>query len=186
MSPLFDCHEEQPRATCSPRRAPPLQLDDVRCVIAARESFFLEGYLSYERCVPFTCCARGRPIIVEWERDARHSAGLSLVRNSTGSARLAAGGGARGARTTYCNLSKVVGVGGRRRRRHAPARTLIAPDPATPPAAVIVSAGPDRINLSADVRPDDFIAKSGRGVAPAPPRYCTLFVDLNPCDEPLL
>ncbi|GBP90065.1 hypothetical protein EVAR_99711_1 [Eumeta japonica] len=24
--------------------------------------------------------ARGRPIIVEWERDARHSAGLSLVR----------------------------------------------------------------------------------------------------------
>ncbi|GBP32831.1 Inactive pancreatic lipase-related protein 1 [Eumeta japonica] len=24
-----------------------------------------------------TCCARGRPIIVEWERDARHSAGLS-------------------------------------------------------------------------------------------------------------
>ncbi|GBP20984.1 hypothetical protein EVAR_9556_1 [Eumeta japonica] len=23
------------------------------------------------------CCARGRPIIVEWERDARHSAGLS-------------------------------------------------------------------------------------------------------------
>ncbi|GBP22388.1 General transcription factor IIH subunit 2 [Eumeta japonica] len=26
------------------------------------------------------CCARGRPIIVEWERDARHSAGLSLVR----------------------------------------------------------------------------------------------------------
>ncbi|GBP33414.1 hypothetical protein EVAR_6762_1 [Eumeta japonica] len=29
-----------------------------------------------------TCCARGRPIIVEWERDARHSAGLSLVRIS--------------------------------------------------------------------------------------------------------
>ncbi|GBP71763.1 hypothetical protein EVAR_58860_1 [Eumeta japonica] len=29
------------------------------------------------------CCARGRPIIVEWERDARHSAGLSLVRVST-------------------------------------------------------------------------------------------------------
>ncbi|GBP34106.1 hypothetical protein EVAR_28240_1 [Eumeta japonica] len=28
-----------------------------------------------------TCCARGRPIIVEWERDARHSAGLSLVRD---------------------------------------------------------------------------------------------------------
>ncbi|GBP79064.1 hypothetical protein EVAR_58732_1 [Eumeta japonica] len=28
------------------------------------------------------CCARGRPIIVEWERDARHSAGLSLVRSS--------------------------------------------------------------------------------------------------------
>ncbi|GBP56959.1 hypothetical protein EVAR_79095_1 [Eumeta japonica] len=28
----------------------------------------------------FECCARGRPIIVEWERDARHSAGLSLVR----------------------------------------------------------------------------------------------------------
>ncbi|GBP11943.1 hypothetical protein EVAR_74563_1 [Eumeta japonica] len=26
------------------------------------------------------CCARGRPIIVEWERHARHSAGLSLVR----------------------------------------------------------------------------------------------------------
>ncbi|GBP59256.1 hypothetical protein EVAR_97758_1 [Eumeta japonica] len=26
--------------------------------------------------------ARGRPIIVEWERDARHSAGLSLVRTS--------------------------------------------------------------------------------------------------------
>ncbi|GBP05392.1 Esterase FE4 [Eumeta japonica] len=26
----------------------------------------------------FRCCARGRPIIVEWERDARHSAGLSL------------------------------------------------------------------------------------------------------------
>ncbi|GBP60633.1 hypothetical protein EVAR_88359_1 [Eumeta japonica] len=30
------------------------------------------------------CCARGRPIIVEWERDARHSAGLSLVRRSVG------------------------------------------------------------------------------------------------------
>ncbi|GBO99248.1 hypothetical protein EVAR_524_1 [Eumeta japonica] len=29
---------------------------------------------------PAGCCARGRPIIVEWERDARHSAGLSLVR----------------------------------------------------------------------------------------------------------
>ncbi|GBP10665.1 hypothetical protein EVAR_6234_1 [Eumeta japonica] len=29
------------------------------------------------------CCARGRPIIVEWERDARHSAGLSLVRIHT-------------------------------------------------------------------------------------------------------
>ncbi|GBP40758.1 hypothetical protein EVAR_26422_1 [Eumeta japonica] len=29
------------------------------------------------------CCARGRPIIVEWERDARHSAGLSLVRVRT-------------------------------------------------------------------------------------------------------
>ncbi|GBP56097.1 hypothetical protein EVAR_43861_1 [Eumeta japonica] len=29
---------------------------------------------------PGNCCARGRPIIVEWERDARHSAGLSLVR----------------------------------------------------------------------------------------------------------
>ncbi|GBP23037.1 hypothetical protein EVAR_15711_1 [Eumeta japonica] len=30
-----------------------------------------------------TCCARGRPIIVEWERDARHSAGLlSLVRQA--------------------------------------------------------------------------------------------------------
>ncbi|GBP71387.1 hypothetical protein EVAR_20487_1 [Eumeta japonica] len=29
------------------------------------------------------CCARGRPIIVEWERDARHSAGLSLVRLTT-------------------------------------------------------------------------------------------------------
>ncbi|GBP21109.1 hypothetical protein EVAR_11140_1 [Eumeta japonica] len=28
-----------------------------------------------------SCCARGRPIIVEWERDARHSAGLSLVRS---------------------------------------------------------------------------------------------------------
>ncbi|GBP12251.1 hypothetical protein EVAR_6420_1 [Eumeta japonica] len=28
------------------------------------------------------CCARGRPIIVEWERDARHSAGLSLVRDA--------------------------------------------------------------------------------------------------------
>ncbi|GBP81064.1 hypothetical protein EVAR_62104_1 [Eumeta japonica] len=28
----------------------------------------------------YDCCARGRPIIVEWERDARHSAGLSLVR----------------------------------------------------------------------------------------------------------
>ncbi|GBP86268.1 hypothetical protein EVAR_57390_1 [Eumeta japonica] len=28
----------------------------------------------------YMCCARGRPIIVEWERDARHSAGLSLVR----------------------------------------------------------------------------------------------------------
>ncbi|GBP64908.1 hypothetical protein EVAR_49201_1 [Eumeta japonica] len=27
--------------------------------------------------------ARGRPIIVEWERDARHSAGLSLVRRSS-------------------------------------------------------------------------------------------------------
>ncbi|GBP92060.1 hypothetical protein EVAR_67788_1 [Eumeta japonica] len=28
----------------------------------------------------YKCCARGRPIIVEWERDARHSAGLPLVR----------------------------------------------------------------------------------------------------------
>ncbi|GBP52241.1 hypothetical protein EVAR_83102_1 [Eumeta japonica] len=32
----------------------------------------------------FQCCARGRPIIVEWERDARHSAGLSLVRGGAG------------------------------------------------------------------------------------------------------
>ncbi|GBP66081.1 hypothetical protein EVAR_37543_1 [Eumeta japonica] len=32
------------------------------------------------RCWSRQCCARGRPIIVEWERDARHSAGLSLVR----------------------------------------------------------------------------------------------------------
>ncbi|GBP18007.1 hypothetical protein EVAR_16952_1 [Eumeta japonica] len=30
--------------------------------------------------IEYPCCARGRPIIVEWERDARHSAGLSLVR----------------------------------------------------------------------------------------------------------
>ncbi|GBP83381.1 hypothetical protein EVAR_91054_1 [Eumeta japonica] len=30
--------------------------------------------------LPLDCAARGRPIIVEWERDARHSAGLSLVR----------------------------------------------------------------------------------------------------------
>ncbi|GBP22201.1 hypothetical protein EVAR_10711_1 [Eumeta japonica] len=30
--------------------------------------------------IKIKCCARGRPIIVEWERDARHSAGLSLVR----------------------------------------------------------------------------------------------------------
>ncbi|GBP36197.1 hypothetical protein EVAR_4342_1 [Eumeta japonica] len=29
------------------------------------------------------CAARGRPIIVEWERDARHSAGLSLVRTGS-------------------------------------------------------------------------------------------------------
>ncbi|GBP31666.1 hypothetical protein EVAR_84112_1 [Eumeta japonica] len=32
---------------------------------------------------PIVCCARGRPIIVEWERDARHSAGLSLVRSGS-------------------------------------------------------------------------------------------------------
>ncbi|GBP41105.1 Protein kinase DC2 [Eumeta japonica] len=36
--------------------------------------------IGYYIDVSFTCCARGRPIIVEWERDARHSAGLSLVR----------------------------------------------------------------------------------------------------------
>ncbi|GBP70454.1 hypothetical protein EVAR_52795_1 [Eumeta japonica] len=29
------------------------------------------------RWPPSLCAARGRPIIVEWERDARHSAGLS-------------------------------------------------------------------------------------------------------------
>ncbi|GBP55053.1 GTP cyclohydrolase 1 [Eumeta japonica] len=29
----------------------------------------------------YSLAARGRPIIVEWERDARHSAGLSLVRH---------------------------------------------------------------------------------------------------------
>ncbi|GBP67374.1 hypothetical protein EVAR_43657_1 [Eumeta japonica] len=31
----------------------------------------------------FASAARGRPIIVEWERDARHSAGLSLVRDAS-------------------------------------------------------------------------------------------------------
>ncbi|GBP27102.1 hypothetical protein EVAR_16772_1 [Eumeta japonica] len=36
--------------------------------------------LSLTRRNKTACCARGRPIIVEWERDARHSAGLSLVR----------------------------------------------------------------------------------------------------------
>ncbi|GBP22554.1 hypothetical protein EVAR_84794_1 [Eumeta japonica] len=33
----------------------------------------------------FPIAARGRPIIVEWERDARHSAGLSLVRYDSSS-----------------------------------------------------------------------------------------------------
>ncbi|GBP62213.1 Protein sly1 homolog [Eumeta japonica] len=43
------------------------------------------NYIEYHNLLDFAkCCARGRPIIVEWERDARHSAGLSLVRlNST-------------------------------------------------------------------------------------------------------
>ncbi|GBP39953.1 hypothetical protein EVAR_39181_1 [Eumeta japonica] len=48
-----------------------------------------------------SCCARGRPIIVEWERDARHSAGLSLVRiwPGTGHVRLTTRG-ARGERSS--------------------------------------------------------------------------------------
>ncbi|GBO99184.1 hypothetical protein EVAR_486_1 [Eumeta japonica] len=36
--------------------------------------------LQMELCAEPSCCARDRPIIVEWERDARHSAGPSLVR----------------------------------------------------------------------------------------------------------
>ncbi|GBP52765.1 hypothetical protein EVAR_27708_1 [Eumeta japonica] len=46
------------RSVISERPAEPAKLSPVKC----------------------QCCARGRPIIVEWERDARHSAGLSLVR----------------------------------------------------------------------------------------------------------
>ncbi|GBP12004.1 hypothetical protein EVAR_5849_1 [Eumeta japonica] len=45
--------------------------------IRQRETCYLEDRESGS----IECCARGRPIIVEWERDARHSAGLSLVRN---------------------------------------------------------------------------------------------------------
>ncbi|GBP06467.1 Ubiquitin conjugation factor E4 A [Eumeta japonica] len=42
----------------------------------------MNGVTSYFLVTCVLCCARGRPIIVEWERDARHSAGLSLVRES--------------------------------------------------------------------------------------------------------
>ncbi|GBP85893.1 Putative uncharacterized transposon-derived protein F52C9.6 [Eumeta japonica] len=44
---------------------------------------FSELFETAERLTLTKCCARGRPIIVEWERDARHSAGLSLVRQHT-------------------------------------------------------------------------------------------------------
>ncbi|GBP96022.1 hypothetical protein EVAR_58021_1 [Eumeta japonica] len=43
--------------------------------------------------VQIDCCARGRPIIVEWERDARHSAGLSLVRAGAAQCRISHRGG---------------------------------------------------------------------------------------------
>ncbi|GBP18215.1 hypothetical protein EVAR_9057_1 [Eumeta japonica] len=45
-------------------------------------AIFLLSYDKRVRMRQNSCCARGRPIIVEWERDARHSAGLSLVRYS--------------------------------------------------------------------------------------------------------
>ncbi|GBP28808.1 hypothetical protein EVAR_19853_1 [Eumeta japonica] len=45
--------------------APALNICDTRCRDRASSKYI---------------AARGRPIIVEWERDARHSAGLSLVR----------------------------------------------------------------------------------------------------------
>ncbi|GBP39080.1 hypothetical protein EVAR_27439_1 [Eumeta japonica] len=50
--------------------------------IDVRESRYLRSVSDIELFVTLSrpCCARGRPIIVEWERDARHSAGLSLVR----------------------------------------------------------------------------------------------------------
>ncbi|GBP32805.1 hypothetical protein EVAR_19656_1 [Eumeta japonica] len=43
------------------------------CVTPEKKKLSIDYYTA-------RCCARGRPIIVEWERDARHSAGLSLVR----------------------------------------------------------------------------------------------------------
>ncbi|GBP91166.1 hypothetical protein EVAR_67276_1 [Eumeta japonica] len=48
-------------------------LERVQCTRFDDQRAVLPPYFSQ-------CCARGRPIIVEWERDARHSAGLSLVR----------------------------------------------------------------------------------------------------------
>ncbi|GBP54472.1 hypothetical protein EVAR_47341_1 [Eumeta japonica] len=44
---------------------------------------------------PSYSIARGRPIIVEWERDARHSAGLSLVRKLESQAAWALNSGRR-------------------------------------------------------------------------------------------
>ncbi|GBP15533.1 hypothetical protein EVAR_9310_1 [Eumeta japonica] len=52
------------------RRRPRLRLLNEPLPYTTREMGRVNGL--------YKCCARGRPIIVEWERDARHSAGLSL------------------------------------------------------------------------------------------------------------
>ncbi|GBP35426.1 hypothetical protein EVAR_94877_1 [Eumeta japonica] len=63
------------RCTAAPR---PRNAKSRELIRVPRETMFT---IDNESTDPDTrCCARGRPIIVEWERDARHSAGLSLVR----------------------------------------------------------------------------------------------------------
>ncbi|GBP35802.1 A disintegrin and metalloproteinase with thrombospondin motifs 18 [Eumeta japonica] len=62
------------------RHAGAQNLEDIcRDLHCQRERYTWTSHPALEgtKCGNEMCCARGRPIIVEWERDARHSAGLS-------------------------------------------------------------------------------------------------------------
>ncbi|GBP46321.1 hypothetical protein EVAR_39698_1 [Eumeta japonica] len=65
---------------CNGLRTPIRQQDPRPIVLSEARGKWFRFWFKFQTY--WTCCARGRPIIVEWERDARHSAGLSLVRDN--------------------------------------------------------------------------------------------------------